>query len=104
VVCVKPRDFDPPLPFRLIAKYKTEDGRIVSTIDSTGDLTVRDFQAEQINLESAFIKEVVSNPGSTLDRLADVLKISRSAVDRLSKKRRYTKIKNGLWIRKNDGE
>jgi hypothetical protein len=104
VVCVKPRDFDPPLPFRLIAKYKTEDGRIVSTIDSTGDFTVRDFQSEQINLESAFIKEVVSFPGSTLDRLADVLKISRSAVDRLSKKLRYTKIKNGLWIHKNDGE
>ena len=103
VVCVKPRDFDPPLPFRLIAKYKTEDGRIVSTIDSTGDFTVRDFQAEQINLESAFIKEVVSNPGSTLDRLADVLKISRSAVDRLSKKLRYSKIKNGLWIHREDG-
>jgi hypothetical protein len=93
VVCVKPRDFEPPLPFRLQLKRKArhgEPGPIVSVIDQTGDLgyighaTVKDDQSKML---AAIFSE---NPLISFNDLVNVLKMKRELVRGFSKR-------NGGW-------
>ncbi len=52
VTCVKPRDFEPPIPFRVMATYRDEDGQIQSLIDEHGDLGMADgYQRKQTDVE-----------------------------------------------------
>jgi hypothetical protein len=80
--CVKPRDFDPPLPFRLAAKYKAPDGSIRSLIDEIGDFAVVDKQAEQLNLNSQLSAFIASDAEITIRELAAALRVNTSQVYR----------------------
>jgi hypothetical protein len=93
VVCVKPRDFEPPLPFRLGLKRKAkhaEPGPIVSVIDQTGDLVyignsvVKDDQTKM--LASVFHE----NPFISFNDLVNLLKMKRELVRGFCKR-------NGGW-------
>jgi AAA domain len=93
VVCVKPRDFEPPLPFRLQLKRKAEHGEpgpIVSVIDQTGDLAyvghavVKDDQAK---LLAVIFHE---NPFISFNDLVNQLKMKRELVRGFCKR-------NGGW-------
>jgi hypothetical protein len=83
VVCVKPRDFDPPLPFRLRLKRKAkhgEDGPTVSVIDEAGDLkyigntTLKEGQAKML---VATFKE---DPYISFNMLTGLLKMKRELI------------------------
>ena len=91
VVCVKPRDFDPPPPFRIIAKYKGKDGNFVSTIDTVGDFVVRDKEAETFNMTSRIIKTIEGQSSISIRDLADDLKLNKTKVERLLKTLGYSK-------------
>lgn len=93
VVCVKPRDFEPPLPFRLQLKRKArhgEPGPIVSVIDQTGDLayighaTVKDDHSKML---AATFHE---NPFISFNDLVNLLKMKRELVRGFCKR-------NGGW-------
>jgi hypothetical protein len=93
VVCVKPRDFEPPLPFRLQLKRKArpgEPGPIVSVIDATGDLgyvghaLVKDDHSKML---AAIFHE---NPFISFNDLVNQLKMKRDLVREFCKR-------NGGW-------
>lgn len=93
VVCVKPRDFEPPLPFRLQLKRTAkhgEPGPIVSVIDQMGDLgyighaTVKDDQSKML---AAIFSE---NPLISFNDLVNLLKMKRELVRGFCKR-------NGGW-------
>jgi hypothetical protein len=88
VVCVKPRDFDPPLPFRLQLRRKAkhgEDGPTVSVIDETGDLkyvgnTI--LKEGQVKVLAAAFKE---DPYISFNTLAGLLKMKRELIKEFCK-------------------
>jgi tetratricopeptide (TPR) repeat protein len=93
VVCVKPRDFEPPLPFRLQLKRKArhgEEGPVVSVIDKTGDLAyignaaVKDDHSKML---AAIFRE---NPFISFNDLVNLLKMKRELVRAFCKR-------NGGW-------
>jgi len=93
VVCVKPRDFEPPLPFRLQLKRKAktgETGPIISVIDQTGDLgyighaAVKDDHSKML---AAIFRE---NPFISFNDLVNLLKMKRELVRGFCKR-------NGGW-------
>jgi hypothetical protein len=93
VVCVKPRDFEPPLPFRLALKRKAKNGEpgpIVSVIDQTGDLVyignaaVKDDQSKML---ASIFRE---NPLISFNDLVIMLKMKRELVRAFCKR-------NGGW-------
>ncbi len=95
VVCVKPRDFEPPLPFRLALKRKArhgEPGPVVSVIDETGDLNyigsavVKDNQA--VMLATIFR----DNPAISFNDLVDTIKMKREALRGFCKRHGWRQI------------
>src|SRR5262249_47797532 len=63
VACLKPRDFEPPAPFRIAASEKYDDGMgmplVVSVIDRLHDFRVVSQRAKAANLDNR-IKDMVS--------------------------------------------
>jgi hypothetical protein len=95
VVCVKPRDFEPPLPFRLQLKRKAkhgEPGPTVSVIDEKGDLNyigsavVKDNQA--VMLASIFR----DNPAISFNDLVDTIKMKRESLRGFCKRHGWRQI------------
>jgi AAA domain/RepB DNA-primase from phage plasmid len=93
VVCVKPRDFEPPLPFRLQLKRKAkhgEPGPIVSVIDQMGDLAYVGHAAvkdDHFKMLAAIFHE---NPFISFNDLVNLLKMKRELVRGFCKR-------NGNW-------
>jgi hypothetical protein len=102
VVCVKPRDFEPPVPFKIAASYKKGDGKIVSYINETGDFHVIEMAAVIFSQDEAFIKAISDDPTVSSENLAEDLGIStrklRSQIRRLGYSRTHGK--HGRWILK----
>jgi hypothetical protein len=63
VACLKPRDFEPPKPFRIAASEKLDDGMgvplVISVIDQLHDFRVVSQHAKAANLDDR-IKDMVS--------------------------------------------
>ena len=78
--CVKPRDFDPPSPFRLVMRTRSNDGQILSTIDTAGDFEYASHSVDLYNKRSALAKAVAENPTVSAENLAQRLKISRNKI------------------------
>jgi hypothetical protein len=93
VVCVKPRDFEPPLPFRLQLKRKArhgEPGPTVSVIDQMGDLAYvghASVKDEQSKMLAAVFHD---NPFISFNDLVNQLKMKRELVRGFCKR-------NGGW-------
>ncbi len=93
VVCVKPRDFEPPLPFRLQLKRKArhgEPGPIVSVIDLTGDLGYVGHAAVKNDHEKLLADIFHENPFISFNDLVNTLKMKRELVRAFCKR-------NGGW-------
>jgi hypothetical protein len=93
VVCVKPRDFEPPLPFRLQLKRKAkhgEPGPIVSVIDQMGDLAYVGHAAVKDDHSKMLAAIFHENPLISFNDLVNVLKMKRELVRGFCKR-------NGGW-------
>jgi hypothetical protein len=93
VVCVKPRDFEPPLPFRLQLKRKAkhgEPGPIVSVIDATGDLGYVGHAAVKDDHSKMLAAIFHENPFISFNDLVNLLKMKRELVRGFCKR-------NGGW-------
>lgn len=93
VVCVKPRDFEPPLPFRLQLKRKAkhgEPGPIVSVIDQTGDLAYVGHAAVKDDHSKMLVAIFHENPFISFNDLVNQLKMKRELVRGFCKR-------NGGW-------
>ena len=93
VVCVKPRDFEPPLPFRLQLKRKArhgEPGPTVSVIDATGDLGYVGHAAVKNDHSKMLAAIFHENPFISFNDLVNLLKMKRELVRAFCKR-------NGGW-------
>jgi hypothetical protein len=93
VVCVKPRDFEPPLPFRLALKRKAKNGEpgpIVSVIDQTGDLVYIGNAAVKDDQSKMLASIFRDNPLISFNDLVIMLKMKRELVRAFCKR-------NGGW-------
>jgi len=93
VVCVKPRDFEPPLPFRLQLKRKAkqgEQGPTVSVIDETGDLGYIGNATVKNDHQKLLADIFQENPHVSFNDLCDLLKMKRESVRGFCKR-------NGGW-------
>jgi len=93
VVCVKPRDFEPPLPFRLQLKRKAkqgEQGPTASVIDETGDLGYIGNATVKNDHEKMLADIFHENPYVSFNDLCDLLKMKRESVRGFCKR-------NGGW-------
>jgi hypothetical protein len=93
VVCVKPRDFEPPLPFRLALKRKAKNGEpgpIVSVIDQMGDLAYIGNAAVKDDHSKMLAAIFHENPLISFNDLVIMLKMKRELVRAFCKR-------NGGW-------
>ena len=93
VVCVKPRDFEPPLPFRLQLKRKAkqgEQGPTISVIDEMGDLGYIGNATVKNDHEKMLADVFHENPYVSFNDLCDLLKMKRELVRGFCKR-------NGGW-------
>jgi AAA domain/RepB DNA-primase from phage plasmid len=93
VVCVKPRDFEPPLPFRLQLRRKAkhgEPGPIVSVIDQVGDLAYVGHAAVKDDHSKMLAAVFHDNPFISFNDLVNLLKMKRELVRGFCKR-------NGGW-------
>jgi len=58
VRCVKPRDFEPPAPFKIAASYRKDDGTIESYINEEGDFHLVETAAVIESEDRAFFKAI----------------------------------------------
>lgn len=94
VLCLKPRDFEPPMPFTIAATAKVED-KIISHIDTKGDFVALEIQDLIQDLDSRFIQVVTKEPDLSLSEIADLLGIKKPRVQRIAKRLRYRKAETG---------
>jgi hypothetical protein len=95
VICVKPRDFEPPLPFRLQFKRRAhhgEAGPTVSVIDETHDLRYignRDAKDNHAAMLSALFKD---NPSLSVNDLAAALGMRKEHVKGFCRKHGWKQV------------
>jgi len=96
VVCLKPRDFDPPEPFTIAATTKDQNGKTVSFIDTTGDFALLDVAELMEDLNGRFKRIVTESPELSLGEVAEALGIKKRRAQTLADKLHYKKVK-GRW-------
>lgn len=95
VVCVKPRDFEPPLPFRLQFKRRPKRGEgesMVSVIDETHDLRYignRDAKDNHAAMLSTLFK---SNPNMSANDLAAALGMRKEHIKGFCRKHGWKQV------------
>ena len=100
VTCVKPRDFIPPEPFRLLAKKREENGTIVSVIDTTGDFAMIDYAREIDERNNALVKAIIQNPTISRDALAERIKVGKNKISEIAAELGWEKVHNKApWTR-----
>jgi AAA domain-containing protein/bifunctional DNA primase/polymerase-like protein/primase-like protein len=111
IECVKPRDFDPPLPFRIAASRRTNNKSIgqapgiESVIDKTGDFAIVNKDAAQVIRDAQLVRLVETDPVMTLNELAAATSLSTWVVRQNLKrlgwfKPRGGKAGTGMWTKK----
>jgi AAA domain/RepB DNA-primase from phage plasmid len=95
VICVKPRDFEPPLPFRLQFKRRPKHGEgelMVSVIDETHDLRYignRDAKDNHAAMLSALFKD---NPNISANDLAAALGMRKEHIKGFCRKNGWKQV------------
>src|ERR1700723_525050 len=97
VQCVKPRDFEPPEPFRCGLTYKANDGTLHSYLDEIGDFLILNKIQVAGNLEERFVKAVKEFPQASLVDLVEILGEKRWRILNISKKLHWSKKRGGDW-------
>ena len=102
VRCLKPRDFEPPAPFRIAASYKSADGSIKSYIDESDDFHFIEPAHIEAAEESAFMKAITENPSISRDDLAADLGTTTHKIRVLAKRLGYERSfgRHGVWLSK----
>ena len=96
VICLKPRDFEPPLPFTIAATKKSDDGETISFIDTTGDFALIDVVEVLQDLNERFVKAVSEDPTVSLSELAELLGVKKRRVQYVADRLHYKK-RRGKW-------
>jgi hypothetical protein len=100
VTCVKPRDFTPPLPFRLLAKIKNEKDDIISLIDRDGDFEMVDHFRELDDKNNALARAVANNPVISVEALAEIAVVDKNKVTSMVRSLGWEKVTNrSPWTR-----
>ncbi len=94
VSCVKPRDFIPPEPFRLVAKKRDEKGAIISLIETTGDFAMVDYIREIDERNKALAQAIVQNPTISVLALAERIKTDKNKITGLANLLGWEKVNN----------
>jgi len=102
VRCLKPRDFDPPAPFRIAASYQSQDGSIKSHIGEEGDFHLVEVAAVKAAQETAFVKAITVDPSISREELATDLGITVRKIRALAKQLGYERSQGryGTWFSK----
>lgn len=99
LTCVKPRDFDPPLPFKLIAKAR-ENGVLISKFDTIGDFEMVDYFREVDDRNTALAQAIVENPTVNVEALSVRLRIDKNKITGLARNLGWEKATNRApWTR-----
>ena len=91
VLCVKARDFTPPIPFRVAASRRVSSSviglapGIESIIDQTGDFEIRTAGTTQAQQTDTLVGLIKQYPDITLDDLAEQTGIKRWKVQTILK-------------------
>jgi len=91
VLCVKPRDFTPPMPFRIAATRRTSPSAIgltlgiESIIDRTGDFEVRAADTTQAQQTDTLVELIKRYPDISLDDLTKQTGIKKWRVQTMLK-------------------
>jgi hypothetical protein len=96
VICLKPREFDPPEPFTIAATTKDADGKTISFIDTTGDFSLLDVAELMDDLNGRFVSLVKEDSTLSHNEVAEVLGIKRRRVQTIATRMNYKKVK-GRW-------
>jgi AAA domain len=96
VICLKPREFDPPEPFTIAATTKDADGKTISFIDTTGDFSLLDVAELMDDLNGRFVSLVKEDSTLSHNEVAEVLGIKRRRVQTIATRTHYKKVK-GRW-------
>jgi hypothetical protein len=88
---VKPRDFEPPKPFKIAATYRKDDGQIVSWIDTMGDFLMLESEAVQRSMDSRFLKMVIADPNCSRQEVSESLGIKEWTIRKMSQRLGWTK-------------
>jgi hypothetical protein len=96
VVCLKPRDFEPPEPFTIAATTKDGDGKTVSYLDTTGDFALLDVAEMTQDMNVRFVKTVTEDPTLSVAEVAEVLGIKKRRAQTIAQRLGYKKRK-GKW-------
>jgi AAA domain/Bifunctional DNA primase/polymerase, N-terminal/Primase C terminal 1 (PriCT-1) len=101
VSCVKPRDFEPPAPFRIAATRRPEarDGELVfgmpSVIDEYHDFTVTNPNVSEQRATDSLVRMVEQDPAMTLLELEKATGMSSWAIRQALKKAGWTRPRGG---------
>ncbi|MGC2701756.1 MAG: AAA family ATPase [Candidatus Acidiferrales bacterium] len=112
VVCVKPRDFEPPKPFVVQATYReNSDGTLHSYIDKQGDFVVlagatgltatgaaADYEKVKQEKDNALKAALVEHPDWSNAKLSAETHISRNDLGNRAAALGYTRGDDGLWV------
>jgi Bifunctional DNA primase/polymerase, N-terminal/AAA domain len=100
VRCLKPRDFDPPTPFRVAASYQSADGSVKSYVDEDGDFQFVEAVVVKEAEDKAFIKAVTADPGISREDLAIDLGLTERKIRTLAKRLGYERSvgRYGTWF------
>jgi hypothetical protein len=103
VACLKPRDFEPPMPFRIAASQKVDSKSmtlgpapgIISLIDSRGDFLMVSKAAGEQTAGETLERLVKEDPVITLEELSKITGQSTWAIRQTLKKRNWVKSRGG---------
>jgi hypothetical protein len=98
VQCVKPRDFEPPEPFRCGLTYKASDGTLHSYLDEIGDFLILNKIQVAGDLEGRFVKAVKDFPQASIVDLVEMLGDKRWKILNIAKKLQWSKKRGGDWM------
>jgi AAA domain-containing protein/bifunctional DNA primase/polymerase-like protein/primase-like protein len=111
VACLKPRDFEPPKPFRIAASEKSEDvitgiPLAVSVIDQTHDFRVVSDRAKTANVDDKIREMIANDPSVTRKVLMEETGVSdwevRQALKRIGLTRGKGRSTTQTWHQKTE--
>lgn len=101
VRCLKAREFDEPPAFKIAAKYKNAEGKLISFINESGDFQFVESFVAVVDEESKFLKIIYSEEGKkdSTETVAKKLGVTAKKASSIAKRAGYKRDKapNGEW-------
>lgn len=102
VVCVKPRDFVPPKPFKIAATVR-ENGQILSVIDRSGDFLMLEKPSITGDKERIIAEMIMEDPQVSMKTVAQQIRSTEWDARQVAKRLGWKKGKGpgSRWVRLN---